>query len=103
MENITLGEISAVVLFISAFLGGLAVLYHYIKKWLITVIEQELKDIYKRIKVLEEDSEKNKEENMILLKGQLAALKGLKEQGCDGPVTQSINEIETYLLEQVRK
>ena len=103
MENITLGQIGTFIGFLVALLSGLAVLYNYIKKWLKLAIKAELEDIYKRIIVLEDDSERNKEENLILLKGQLACLKGLKEQGCNGPVTQSINEIEKYLLEQVRR
>lgn len=38
-----------------------------------------------------------KEEQEILTKGILACLKGLSEQGCDGPVTKAILEIETHL------
>lgn len=103
MENITLGQISAVIIFLGGLITGVALLYGYIKKWLKATIKSELEDVYDRIETLEKDSKKNKEENLILLKGQLACLKGLKEQGCNGPVTQSINEIENYLLEQVRK
>ncbi|EKC77057.1 hypothetical protein OBE_00546, partial [human gut metagenome] len=29
-----------------------------------------------------------------------ACLKGLKEQGCDGPVTQAIGDIENYLIKK---
>jgi len=32
------------------------------------------------------------------LNGQLACLKGLQEQGCDGPVEQAINDIENYII-----
>lgn len=38
-----------------------------------------------------------KEEQRILVGGILACLKGLKEQGCNGPVTRGINEIEDYI------
>lgn len=68
-------------------------------KWILSVI--------KRIEVLEakekEDKaeiDDSKEERMILLRGQLACLKGLKEQGCNGPVTQAINDIEKYLIDK---
>jgi hypothetical protein len=44
-----------------------------------------------------------KEEQSILTKGVLACLKGLKEQGCDGPVTDAINQIEAHLNEQAHK
>ena len=35
---------------------------------------------------------------MILLKGQLACLQGLKQGGANGPVTQAIEEINNYLM-----
>lgn len=33
----------------------------------------------------------------IITRAQLAALKGLQEKGCNGPVTKAINELEDYL------
>ena len=44
-----------------------------------------------------------KEEQSVLTKGVLACLKGLKEQGCDGPVTSAIIEIEDYINKQAHK
>ena len=44
-----------------------------------------------------------KEEQSILTQGVLACLKGLKEQGCDGPVTIAIEKIETYINQQAHK
>ena len=44
-----------------------------------------------------------KEEQSILTQGVLACLKGLKEQGCDGPVTIAIDKIETYINQQAHK
>ena len=41
-----------------------------------------------------------KEEQAILTYGILACLKGLKEQGCNGPVTEAINKIEKHLNEK---
>ena len=38
-----------------------------------------------------------KEEQSILTKGVLACLKGLKEQGCNGPVTEAIETIEDHI------
>lgn len=38
-----------------------------------------------------------KEEQRILVGGILACLKGLKEQGCNGPVTKGIADIEDYI------
>ena len=43
------------------------------------------------------------EEQSILTKGVLACLKGLKEQGCDGPVTLAITEIEDHINKQAHK
>ena len=44
-----------------------------------------------------------KAEQSILTKGVLACLKGLKEQGCDGPVTLAITEIEDHINKQAHK
>ena len=44
-----------------------------------------------------------KEEQSILTKGVLACLKGLKEQGCNGPVTEAINDIEDHINKQAHK
>lgn len=40
------------------------------------------------------------EEQALLTYGVLACLKGLKEQGCNGPVTEAINKIEKHLNEK---
>lgn len=44
-----------------------------------------------------------KEEQTILTKGVLACLKGLKEQGCNGPVTHAIDEIEEHINKKAHK
>lgn len=36
-------------------------------------------------------------EMTLLTYGVLACLKGLKEQGCNGPVTEAVNKIEKHL------
>ena len=41
-----------------------------------------------------------KEEQQLLTYGILACLKGLKEQGCNGPVTAAIDKIEKHLNER---
>ena len=43
------------------------------------------------------DTNKLKEEQSILVYGVLACLKGLKEQGCNGPVTEAIDTLEKYI------
>lgn len=44
-----------------------------------------------------------KEEQTLLTYGVLACLKGLKEQGCDGPVTTAIAQIEKHINKQAHK
>ena len=44
-----------------------------------------------------------KEEQIILTQGVLACLKGLQEQGCDGPGTIAITKSETHLNKQAHK
>ena len=44
-----------------------------------------------------------KEEQFLLTQGVLACLKGLQEQGCDGPVTSAIKQLETHINKQAHK
>ena len=44
-----------------------------------------------------------KEEQSILVKGILACLKGLHEQGCDGPVDDAIGKLEEHINKQAHK
>jgi len=44
-----------------------------------------------------------KAEQSVLTRGVLACLKGLKEQGCNGPVTDAIKDIEDHLNQQAHK
>ena len=44
-----------------------------------------------------------KQEQTIICYGVLAALKGLSEQGCNGPVTQAIDKLEKHLNIQAHK
>lgn len=44
-----------------------------------------------------------KEEQTILTYGVLACLKGLKEQGCNGPVTEAIGKIEKHLNQKAHE
>lgn len=45
----------------------------------------------------EADNKAIQEELTLLTYGILACLKGLKEQGCNGPVTKAINKIEKHI------
>ena len=48
-------------------------------------------------KKMDDEIKEIKEEQGILVYGILACLKGLKEQGCDGPVTEAIARVEKHL------
>lgn len=58
----------------------------------------------KRIEDLKENHDKDisaiMDEQQLLTYGILACLKGLKEQGCNGPVTEAITKIEKHLNEK---
>ena len=44
-----------------------------------------------------------RKEQTLLTYGVLACLKGLKEQGCNGPVTRAIDKIEKHLNEKAHE
>lgn len=54
-------------------------------------------DFVKRQKKQDAEIAAIKEEQTVIVFGLLAALKGLAEQGCDGPVTSGIDRIEKHL------
>ena len=84
-------EIIVTVASVITALGVILGLFITIHKW---VLKQNKQD---------DDISSIKEEQSILTKGVLACLKGLKEQGCDGPVTAAIVEIENHLNKQAHK
>lgn len=43
------------------------------------------------------DMDSIKKEQVLIVYGLLACLKGLSEQGCDGPVTEAIQALEKHL------
>ena len=51
----------------------------------------------------DKDIKSIKEEQFLLTQGVLACLKGLQEQGCDGPVTTAIKQLETHINKQAHK
>lgn len=60
-------------------------------------------DWVKRQNEQDEQIKAIKEEQTVLTYGVLACLKGLSEQGCDGPVTEAINTLEKHLNKQAHK
>ena len=58
---------------------------------------------YSRQQHQDEDIKSLKAEQTLLTYGVLACLQGLKEQGCNGPVTEAINKIEKHLNMQAHR
>ncbi|MGN0619190.1 MAG: branched-chain amino acid ABC transporter permease [Ruminiclostridium sp.] len=58
---------------------------------------------YLRQNKQDDDIKALKAEQSVIVKGVLACLKGLKEKGCNGPVTNAIEEIQTHINNQAHK
>ena len=72
----------------AAVCGAIAAIWHYIAKFHSWCLRQQKQDA---------DISAMKEENTLIVYGLLACLKGLHEQGCDGPVDDAINRLEKYI------
>lgn len=83
-------------------IGAVVALFGYYNKGYNFVKHQKEQD--EDIKDLRDRQERNeketKEELALLTRGVLACLKGLKEQGCNGPVTEAITMFEEHLNEK---
>ena len=88
-----------------AFVGALIGLVAYFAKVVRWVDKQDEQD--EKIKKLEQHHEDDikslKEEQALLIDGVLACLLGLQEKGCNGPVTQTIEQFQTYLNQKAHK
>ena len=83
----------------AAIVGAVVALVSYFSKvvrWVDKQAKQD-EDIKKLRKHHEDDMKVIKEEQAVIVHGVLACLKGLREQGCNGPVKEGIAEIEEYL------
>lgn len=72
-------------------IGGIGGVIFGIYKW---VMKQNQQD---------DEIKELRDEQTLICYGVLAALKGLKEQGCNGPVTEAINKLEKHLNVQAHK
>lgn len=59
--------------------------------------EKQTRDIEKLRQQEQKNVEELNEEMCLLTYAVLACLKGLKEQGCNGPVTEAIGKIEKHI------
>lgn len=80
----TIISIAAVITAITTVFGKYNKMYDFVRR-------QEEQDT--QIKAIQE-------EQTILVEGILACLKGLQEQGANGPVTEAITKIEKHLIEK---
>lgn len=89
----------------AAVVGAVIALVTYFSKLVRWVDKQNEQD--QEIKKLkqhhEDDIASIKEEQTLLVYGILACLQGLKEQGCDGPVTEAIGKYEKFLNKKAHK
>ena len=87
-------------------------------KWVNERIERVKKEISDEIKTLQQHHNEDiakitqnhesvvkaiQKEQTLLVYGQLACLKGLSEQGCDGPVTDAIDRLEKHINERAHE
>lgn len=103
METITIGQIVGAIGAITVIGGFIVSILKFYKS---TIVDRFAK-IEKRLTFVEDKREEYEKEvqfsnleRKILLKGELAALKGLKEMGCNDAVTKSIEEIEKYMMDK---
>ncbi|NCC06706.1 MAG: branched-chain amino acid ABC transporter permease [Clostridia bacterium] len=82
------------ILTIAAVIGALGVIFGVIFAVYRWYLKQNKQD---------EDIKSMKDEQCLLTYGVLACLKGLAEQGCDGPVKEAINKIEKHMNQQAHK
>lgn len=58
--------------------------------------------VVKSVQDLKKDNEKQREQTHVLTRGVLAALDGLHQLGANGNVTKSLQDIEDYMVKQLR-
>ena len=72
-----------------------------IKDWFTQ--EKQTKDIEKLREQEKTDIEDMQDELCLLTYAVLACLKGLKEQGCNGPVTEAIGKVEKHINQKAHR
>lgn len=80
-------------------LGVIGALVYKMIKWF-QAQDKQSEDIEKLREKEAEDIQGIRDEQCLLVYGVLACLKGLKEQGCDGPVTEAIEKIDKHINQQ---
>lgn len=98
------GIVAAIVGF-SGLLAAIIAIFKYYNKGYDWVKRQNMQD--EKLEELKTNYDAQmreiKEELRILTTGVLACLKGLKEKGCNGPVTEAVNSLEEYITSKAHK
>lgn len=104
MESITIGQIVSAIGLITVIAGFFLAIFKWYKSHItdkFEKIEDRVTTLERVVKSLQGEIKESKEERLILLKGQLACLKGLhNDLNCNGPVTQGIADLEEYLIKK---
>ena len=104
MENITLGQIATAIGVVSVIAAFFIKIFSWYKSHITNKFnehDKEIEELKRVVKSLQGEMKESKEERLILLKGQLACLKGLhNDLNCNGPVTQGIADLENYLIKK---
>ena len=107
MENITIGQIVAVISTLTIIGAFFVTIFKWYKNSFtdkFNAIERRLDSLEKRTVEQDVEIKESKEERLVLINGLLACLKGLHDDlNCNGPVTQGIKEIEEYLIKKTHK
>jgi len=101
MESVTLEQLVSGIGIVVAIITPIFTIYKVYTKCIgdrFRKIEKSVEEYRYDIEKLKKESNMNKKENLLLIKSIQACLKGLKEQGCNGPVTEAIKNIDEYLL-----
>lgn len=90
-----MSETASVIITVSAVLGALIFIFGTIfavYRWYLKQLNQD-----EEIQALKGEMKSIKEEQCVIVCGLLACLKGLREQGCNGPVTRGIDTLEKHI------
>lgn len=101
MGTITINDIVGAIAILTAIVTPIFAIYKIYKKTILdrfAKLEARITESESNIIKLKAENEVTKKESILLIESVQACLKGLKEQGCNGPVTDAIKNIDDYLL-----
>ena len=106
-ENITLGQISAFILFVGALYAGVKYLKKELKDGIVEMLKDEFKSVdekldndNKRIKALEDQSAFILKAISLLLQDDLAILEHLRTSNNTGKMAEQEEKVQKFLIER---